>query len=167
MSSLPRIRPGLLRHHLDEQTLVYDPRDDKVHLLDPTTACVLDMLEEGSWSPARMKEEVARRMNISASDELVSLSMDELRKADLLDATSSPVAPVTDLRRREMLRKVGLAGAAALLIPAITTLAATPAYALSPCIAETRTCTANNDCCSLCCDIAGGTNVCLVHNSCG
>jgi hypothetical protein len=113
-----------------------------------------------------MKQEVARRMNTSASDELVSLSMDELRKADLLDASSAPVAPVTDLRRREMLRKVGLAGAAALLIPAITTLAATPAYALSPCIAETRTCARNSDCCSLCCDIAGGTNVCLPHLSC-
>jgi len=131
MNTLPRVRPGLLRHHLDEQVLVYDARDDKVHLLDPTTACVLELLEEGKWSADRIIDEVARRVNVAPSDALLALSLDELRKADLLDSSTATLPPVTDLRRREMLRKVGLAGAAALLIPAITTLTATPAYAAS------------------------------------
>ena len=30
MSSIPRVRPGLLRHSMDDQILVYDPREDKV-----------------------------------------------------------------------------------------------------------------------------------------
>ena len=132
MNSLPRVRPGLLRHRLDEQVLVYDPRDDKVHLLDPTTACVLDLLEEGGWTAERVAGEVARRLEVDPSEELLALSLDELRKADLLDKSTGSIPPVTDLRRREMLRKVGLAGAAALLIPAITTLTATPAWASRP-----------------------------------
>lgn len=164
MSSLPRVRPGLLRHRLDEQTLVYDPRDDKVHLLDPTTACVLDLLEEGKWSPSRMTDELARRMNVIANDDIIALSLDELRKADLLDASSAPIPEVTDLRRREMLRKVGLAGAAALLIPAITTLTATPAYAASCGLIGTA-CTLDTQCCDLCCDTIT-TRTCVSASNC-
>ena len=149
MSSVPRVRPGLLRHRLDEQSLVYDPRDDKVHLLDTTTACVLDLLEEGGWGRDRMKTEVARRLNIDVSDDLVSLSLDELRKADLLDTSDATIAPVTDMARREMLRKVGIAGATAILIPVITTLTATPAYAACTGLRSAgSTCAAGSQCCS-------------------
>ena len=147
MNSLPRVRPGLLRHRLDEQVLVYDPRDDKVHLLDPTTACVLDLLEEGGWTAERVAGEVARRLEVDPSEELLALSLDELRKADLLDKSTGSIPPVTDLRRREMLRKVGLAGAAALLIPAITTLTATPAMAAT-CLHNGQPCTVSGQCCS-------------------
>lgn len=147
MNSLPRVRPGLLRHRLDEQVLVYDPRDDKVHLLDPTTACVLDLLEEGGWTAERVAGEVARRLEVDPSEELLALSLDELRKADLLDRSTVSIAPVTDVRRREMLRKVGLAGAAALLIPAITTLTATPALAAT-CLNNGVACTVSGQCCS-------------------
>jgi PqqD family protein of HPr-rel-A system len=145
MKTLPRVRPGLLRHHLDDQVLVYDPGDDKVHLLDPTTACVLDLLEEGKWSAERIMDEVARRVNVAPSEALLALSLDELRKADLLDKSATSPAPVTDVRRREMLRKVGLAGAAALLIPAITTITATPAYAVSL-LASGACCTVGGQC---------------------
>lgn len=131
MNTLPRVRHGLLRHRLDDQVLVYEPGSDKVHLLDPTTACVLDLLEEGKWSASRIMDEVARRVNVAPSEALLSLSLDELRKANLLDTSAAPLAPVTDVRRREMLKKVGLVGAAALLIPAITTITANPAYAVS------------------------------------
>ena len=152
MNSLPRVRPGLLRHRLDEQVLVYDPRDDKVHLLDPTTACVLDLLEEGGWTAERVAGEVARRLDVDPSEELLTLSLDELRKADLLDRSTGSIAPVTDFRRREMLRKLGLAGAAALLIPAITTLTATPAMAAT-CLANGQPCTVSGQCCSQKCSV--------------
>ena len=157
MSSIPRVRPGLLRHSMDEQILVYDPREDKVHLLNPTTACVLDLLQEGGWSELRMRDEVARRMNIAPSAELLSLAFDELRKADLLDTSDAPITPVSDLARREMLRKVGLAGAAALLVPVITTLTATPASATcTGLLTSGQACTAGSQCCSGICT-RGGT----------
>lgn len=149
MISIPRVRPGLLRHSMDDQILVYDPREDKVHLLNPTTACVLDLLQEGGWSEERMRDEVARRMNIEPSAELLSLSFDELRKADLLDASDVAIAPVSDLARREMLRKIGLAGAAALLIPVITTLTASPAHAAcTGKLTVGQSCTSGAQCCS-------------------
>jgi len=155
MKTLPRVRPGLLRHRLDDQVLVYEPGNDKVHLLDPTTACVLDLLEEGKWSADRIMGEVARRVNVASSEALLELSLDELRKADLLDGGTASLAPVTDLHRREMLRKVGLAGAAALLIPAITTITATPAYAASLLTAG-QTCVVGGQCRSgICAPIPG------------
>ena len=85
-----------------------------------------------------------------------ALRAEAKHKADLLDTNSAGVAPVTDLRRREMLRKLGLAGAAALLIPAITTLTATPAYAIGTgCVLSPGACTANAQCCSGICGRAG------------
>jgi hypothetical protein len=103
-----------------------------------------------------MRDEVARRMNIEPSAELISLSFDELRKADLLDTSAAPIAPVSDLARREMLRKVGLAGAAALLIPVITTLTATPAAAVCTGLKTAgQACTLGSECCSTICSRAG------------
>src|SRR5260221_12640693 len=116
MSSIPRVRPGLLRHSMDDQILVYDPREDKVHLLNPTTACVLDLLQEGGWSEERMRDEVARRRNIEPSAELLSLSFDELRKADLLVPNAAPIARVSDLVRQSIVRSTGLAGLSAMRI---------------------------------------------------
>jgi len=149
MSSVPRVRPGLLRHDMDDQILVYDPREDKVHLLNPTTACVLDLLQGGDWSEEKMRDEVARRMQIEPSAELVALALDELRKADLLDTSTAPVVRVSDPARREMLRKLGIAGAAALLIPVITTLTATPASAACTGLLPVGSnCNAGSQCCS-------------------
>ncbi|HUQ19166.1 MAG TPA: hypothetical protein VM099_06100 [Gemmatimonadaceae bacterium] len=149
MSSLPRVRPGMLRHRLEEQSLVYDPREDKVHLLDPTTACILDLLEEGGWSRERMKTEVSRRLNIDATDEVIALSLDELRKADVIE-TAEPV--VSDMARRDMLRKIGIVGATALAVPIITTLTATPAYAVcTGRLPQGSACVAGSQCCSGAC----------------
>ena len=72
MESLPRIRAGLLRHELDGQVLVYDPRHDRVHLLDPTTGCVLELLQEGGWTAEGVIAEVGARLNIDADSGLVS-----------------------------------------------------------------------------------------------
>src|SRR5688500_12137665 len=118
MSVLPRVRPGLLRHPLDDQVLVYDSRDDRVHLLDPTTGCVFALLEEGGWTSAGITTELAARLDVSPSEDFLPLALDELRKAGLLEPVVAP-APLADVTRREMVRKLALSGAATMLIPAI------------------------------------------------
>jgi hypothetical protein len=131
MTPFPRVRPGLLHHKIDDQVLVYDSRGDKVHLLDPTTACVLTLLEEGGWTREGIAAELFGRLGIESSETLIPLAVEELRAADLLEITPEPEMPLADVTRRELLRKIGLTGAAALLIPAIVTFTATPAYAAS------------------------------------
>src|SRR6266540_1606510 len=139
MNSLPRVRPGLLRHELDGQVLIYDAREDRVHLLDTTTGHVFELLEHGDRSAEGIVSELATRMNTVESESLLQLSLDELRKADLLE--DAPAVPaLSDISRRDLLRKVGLAGAAALLVPAIATLTATPAYAQASCLPAGATC---------------------------
>jgi hypothetical protein len=129
MTSLPRVRSGLLKHNVDDQELIYDPRADRVHLLDPTTACVLSLLQEGGWTPDGVVIEMSSRLGIPANDSLLPLAIEELRAADLLEPSTKQVAPLVDVSRRELLKKVGLAGAATLLIPSIVTFTATPGYA--------------------------------------
>ncbi len=129
MTSLPRVRAGLLRHSLDEQVLVYDSRDDQVHLLDPTTACVMELLEEGGWTEPKIIPEVARRLKITPNQDLVALALDQLGRAGLLDESSAPTTKLVDVNRREMVRKLAFTGAAALLVPAVATLTATRGHA--------------------------------------
>lgn len=140
MNSLPRVRAGLLRHELDGQVLIYDARDDRVHLLDTTTGHVFELLQEEGKTRESIVSELASRMNAIETDSLLQLSLDELRKANLLDDGASKVPALSDISRRDLLRKVGLAGAAALAIPAIATLTATSAYAQASCLAGGAVC---------------------------
>jgi hypothetical protein len=61
-------------------------------------------------------------------DGFLPLAIDELRMSDLLEPDNAPAA-LGDIGRREMLRKLAVGGAAAMLVPAIATLTANPAYA--------------------------------------
>lgn len=140
MNLLPRVRPGLLRHELDGQVLIYDARDDRVHLLDTTTGHVLELLEKGDRSREGIVSELATRMNSLETDSLLQLSLDELRKADLLEDGPAAMPPLSDISRRDLLRKAGLVGAAALVVPAIATLTATKAYAQSSCLPNGHAC---------------------------
>jgi len=153
---------------LDEQLVVYDPRDDRVHLLDATTASVLELLEESVSDASRLPSDVARRLGTSATPELVDLAIDELRRADLLDPVQHSPIPLTEISRREILRKVAAAGMAALLIPAIVTLTPDSAYAQSNCTASTGRgigcpCQQNTQCASGLCggNTPTGQNVCV------
>ena len=160
MNSLPRVRPGLLRHELDGQMLIYDAVQDRVHLLDSTTGQVYELLEEGGRTREGIVSELAARMSALDSDSLLQLSLEELRKADLLDDRAVPVAPLSEMNRRALLRKVGLAGAAALLIPAIATLTPGRAYAQGTCLPEGAPCSSlgGNPCCHDACP--GPSDVC-------
>ena len=130
MHTLPQVRAGLLRHPLDKQVLVYDSGNGLVHLLDPATACVLDLLEEGGRSAEEITQQVAIRLDVAENPDLLPLAMDELRKANLLDLRAvGPLAPLAGVNRRDMLVRLAATGAAVLAVPAIATLTATRGYA--------------------------------------
>jgi len=164
MSVLPRVRTGLLRHALDDQVLVYDSRDDRVHLLDPTTGCVFALLEEGGWTSEGITIELAARLDVAPSEDFLPLALDQLRKADLLEPAVAP-APLADVTRREMVRKLALTGAATMMIPAIATLSARRGYAQGTPISSTRCGPCTED--EQCPDFAGDpTKGCNEYNIC-
>ena len=145
MNSLPRIRSGLLRHPLDEQVLVYDTTEDRVHLLDPTTACVMELLETGENSEQGVMAELARRLNISADSDLVFLAIEQLRGADLLEPEPA-IESSGVVSRREVVRKLAAAGIAGVLVPAISTFTASRAYAQGTVLGVGAACTASSQC---------------------
>lgn len=164
MTPLPEIRTGLLYNSLDDQVLVYDPRVDAVHLLDPTTARVMALLKDRGRTTDDIIAELAREVDVPSGEALLALAVDELRKADLLDE-SSPSSPRLEVSRRELLRKVALAGAAAVLAPAIVSLSPSRAYAQGSCLAKKDCCNVDADCCSGKCGNNTGTG-CRVGNEC-
>jgi hypothetical protein len=159
MTALPRVRTGLLKHPLDKQVMVYDTRWDKVHLLDPTTACVLELLEEGGWTAEGITAELAVRLDIAPNPALLPLAIEQLRQAPLLDEQNPASAAFIDVNRRELLRTAAVAGVAVLLIPTVATLTATRGYAqgTAPNHGVGNTCTGNSQCISgNCCN-----NLCI------
>ena len=125
MKPLPRIRPGLLRHSLDEQVLVYDTSKEQVHLLDPTTAIVLELLETGGWTREGITIEIADRTGVARDPAFLALAIEELRRTGLLDETTEKVAAMAEVTRRDVVKGLAMTGAAAMLLPAIATVTAT------------------------------------------
>ena len=121
MDQTPSLRPGLLRHRLDNELLVYDTKEEQVHLLNPTTFAVVEMLEEGVDS-ATMASRLGAQNNTDAGAEILALALDELAKAKLLEAKAgSHSSIIPDGNRRQMIQRAVTLGAT-LLVPAIVTL---------------------------------------------
>lgn len=163
MTALPRIRTGLLKHPLDKQVLVYDTTQDRVHLLDPTTACVLELLEESTWTLEGISDQIVARLDLVPNPGFLPLAIEELRNAGLLDQSTEIAEPLFDVKRRELLRNIAVTGVAALLIPAVASLTATRGYALgSIAHGNCNTCTTGADCISgNCC-----AGLCMANASC-
>ncbi len=152
MITLGRARSDIRCHQLDDQLMVYDPVHDAVHLLDPTTASVLRLLQEGGRTIDEITVEVARENNYVPSEGLLILAIDELRHAGLLDEPEGSREQLkgAGVFRRAMLKKVVAAGAAALIVPAIVTLSPSDAYGQSSqqCVAHDACCTPGDICCT-------------------
>lgn len=152
MISLSKVRDDVLTHQLDDQVLVYDARSNRVHLLDQTTACVMQLLREGGRSVDEVTAELALRIGYVPSPGLLWLGIEELRRAGLLDEGDEPrrFHGGASMFRRAMLRKVASAGATALLVPLVVTLSPDSASA------QASVCVATNSCCvsgvDTCCD---------------
>jgi hypothetical protein len=131
--------------------MVYDPLNEAVHLLDPTTGSVLRLLQEGGRTIEEITAEVAKKNNYAPSEGLLALAIDELRNARLLDEPDGAREHLkgAGVFRRAMVKKVVAAGAAAFIVPAIVTLSANDAYGQSSaCIPHDGCCTVTSVCCN-------------------
>lgn len=149
MKSIPSLRQGLLRRHLDDELLVYDARTDEVHLLNSSTAKVVDQIGKGGdWS--EVAAELGEESGADAGAEILALALDDLARARLLDHEAAVEAELPAETRRQMIQK--LAGlSAALLIPAVLTLAPRTAYAQASPLANGLACDLSSQCQSGCC----------------
>ena len=128
-AQVPKLKSGLILQSLDGQTLVFDPSTDGVHLLDPTTGVVFDLLQRGFTREA-VATELENRLGLTAGEEFYDLAVQQLDQARLL--TDEPASRSWEsVDRREVIRRVAAVSLSTLLVPAIITVTASPAHATS------------------------------------
>jgi hypothetical protein len=162
MTSLPSLRKGLLRHPFIDQVLVYDTTQNRVHLLDGTTASVVDSLERGDSADA-ITAKLCRQQGTDGGSQLLALALDELARAELTESSAGTAAPMPEITRRQMLAKFAGIGAA-VLIPAIVSLSPNTVSAQGSPLQCGQACTLTAQCPGTtrptchCCKIGGMTD---------
>jgi coenzyme PQQ synthesis protein D (PqqD) len=102
----------VLVHSVDDEVVVYDKKRKEAHRLNETVSKVWLLLDGN-----RSIDDIAAELEVDES--VVSLSIDELVTADLLDSGEA-----LSVSRRSALRQVATAAAIGFMLPAITSIAA-------------------------------------------
>lgn len=142
---------GLLIQEIGSELVVYDQTRDQAHTLNRTAAFIWRNCD-GETSVAQLAALVAVELNVAADEDVVWMALERLSRADLLRARVQ--RPGRAVSRRELLRRMGVVGAAAVILPVVSSLAApTPAMAASgpaACVGQPdgAPCTDTAQCCS-------------------
>ncbi|HET8798315.1 MAG TPA: PqqD family protein, partial [Thermoanaerobaculia bacterium] len=161
VSGLPRARQErVLTTDMGDEIVLYDRREHRGHCLNRSAAAVWRRLD-GRSSMEEIVAHLRQEVDPAADEETVWLALEELEKAGLLEGSvERPVSEGTS--RRSLLRGMG---AAAVLLPVISTVIAPPAYAQVSGVAcsPADTCatfTCANGC--ACVPTTEGNTVCIV-----
>jgi hypothetical protein len=148
---LPKARRNqLVRKELGAEMLVYDRNSDAAHCLNATAARVWAHCD-GRTTVAEMARLLEDEMKTPVADEVVWFALEQLRKSRLLQEPWARPAPVEQMSRRVMVRRLGIAAVVA--VPLVTSIIAPTAAAAATCIlGQTGApCVNNTDCCSNSC----------------
>lgn len=147
--ALPRARSErLVIQELPDETLVYDLDRHKVHCLNPSATYVWRQCD-GSTSVATVADGLHATFGLPADERIVSLALDELRKARLLDVDHVGSVTSAKVARRDAVKWVGVAAGLAALVPVVTSLVApTAALAVTSCANLGQPCSPTLLCCS-------------------
>lgn len=118
-----------------DEVMVYDRKGAKAHCLNRTAAFVWRH-SDGRSSVAELAVRLHQELGVPADEELVWLALDRLEKAHLLHERLERPAVGAGVSRRQVMRKLGVAGGLSLLLPVVTSIVApAPAMAQSavPC----------------------------------
>jgi hypothetical protein len=127
---LPTARTAsLVVERLGDEVVVFDALANRAHTLNRTAALVFGHAD-GRTPVATIAARVAAELGAEADEGVVTLALDQLGRAGLLEDGAPAGRAMT---RRDAMRRLGVAGAAAALLPLVRTIAApTPAMAASP-----------------------------------
>jgi hypothetical protein len=157
MDTFPRARDSrIVVQDIDGgEVLVYDLDTNQAFCLNATASRVWRLCDG-----TNDRSDMARALDHRGSEntaEIVELALDLLSSNSLLENTS--FVRTSTASRRETIKRLALAGAAAL--PVISMVVAPPAAHAASCIPNLSSCTQSAQCCSLCCkNVGGGVNQC-------
>lgn len=125
MSALhPRAREnGLVVEEADDELLVYDQQHDLAHRLNRTSAVIFRHCD-GTRSVEDLVAIVSEQVDEVADEDLVLIALDNLAEAGLLEEHTARDPEETRLSRRRFIRRVGVVGSAALVLPVVHSIVA-------------------------------------------
>lgn len=153
-------KENLVTQQIGKEVLIYDLSISKAFCLNETSS-VIWQLCDGNSSVSEISHKLSEKFNITASEDLVWLAIDELKKENLLQNAQELENKFDGISRREVIKKVGLGTLIALpLISAVIAPEAVNAGSVAA-----ITCPASNP---VSCAIAGSgnrTNGCYCTNT--
>jgi len=154
---LPQARKDeLLVHELGDETLVYDLERHRAHSLNSSAALVWRHCD-GRTTTTEMAALLERELSLPADEQVVLFALKRLQRARLLGANLPPPAEATNPSRRELMRRLGMAGGMVVLIPLVQTIVAPQAAEAASCVGPGGVCSSQGDCCpNLNCNGPGG-----------
>lgn len=163
---LPQARTNdLVIQELADETLVYDLKRHRAYCLNRTAALVWRECD-GRVTVADMARHLEDELKAPVDESVVWLALNRLDSAQLLQERIARPADRTGYSRREVMRKLGLVGTLAVVLPIVQSIAA-------PTAASAVTCVASNACagkpsCTPCGPGSGAcTKVCWKGNCVG
>jgi Coenzyme PQQ synthesis protein D (PqqD) len=149
---VPKAKLMILRQ-LKDEFLLYDQKSKKAHCLNRVAADVW-LLCDGNRTVAQIIRQLQGRAKSPIDENVVRFTLRRLQRAGLLESGAGKVELLQLPSRRLLVKKLGVAAAAA--VPIVTSiLVPTPAEAASPCRNALQPCPqGNTQCCSGLC-VAG------------
>lgn len=135
--------PGLIVEELKKETIVYDPKVDRMHCLNPPAALVFSCCD-GKTPISEVSRRLGEQLGGPADPRLVHLTLRRLSRARLVEVPTE--GPDPRLSRRQLAKALGLTGASIFLPVVISVIAPTPASAAT-CIPRGGCCAAKAECC--------------------
>ena len=153
---------------LRDEILIYDLVTNKALALNKTSSIVWQYCD-GTKTIKELADLLSIKFKTIITNDFVWMSIEQLKKENLIEIGSLQYTPFEGLSRREMVRKVGLTSLIAL--PIISSLIVpTAVNAASGCFPLTNNanenpngcaCDTNSDCTSTCCGVSGLAEVCV------
>ena len=112
-------RSGFLLRPVGDQLVVFDQARQRLHVLS-RTAAVVWRLCDGERTVAELIEPVGRELGVPADESLITLALQQLDEAQLLEVHLARAPGEDSVSRREMLHRTAAALAAGVLLPTIT-----------------------------------------------
>lgn len=158
-----RTDKSLLLKEIGGELIVYDTSRHEAHCLNPISALLWRHCD-GETSLAQLAEILSESIGTLCDEDLVRIGLQQLSEAHLLKPDRTEKLESTPLTRRGVLRRLSLAGSAAVLTPLVISIVApTPAMAQTA-LPNGSPCTSSSQCSSGCCN--SGSLKCVGNGNC-
>ncbi len=141
---LPNRTAGLIVEDIEDETIVYDPKVDRMHSLNPTAAFIFRLCD-GATHVDHAARRLAKRVGGRTDARLVDLTLQRLSRARLIEPSRG--RPFALVSRREAAKALGLTGALSTFLPVVISVVAPTAASAQTCKAALQCCTSSAECC--------------------